>query len=43
MTGPGMLAFILPIIYLCVLIFLISLAYRLVKAVEKIARTLEGK
>ena len=43
MTGPGLLAFILPIIYLGVLIFLISLAYRLVKAVEKIANILESK
>jgi hypothetical protein len=43
MTGPGMLAFILPIIYLSVLLFLISLAYRLVKAVEKIANRLDER
>ena len=43
MAGPGVLAFILPIIYLAVLIFLISLAFRLVKAVEKIANILEGR
>ena len=35
--------FILPIIWLAVLIFLISLAFRLVKAVERIAEILEGK